>query len=142
MRYAVLRRISSYDYLAQAGVRIYEHFERHMHCKVAVVDGEWSTVGSSNLDPASLFLNLEANLVIKDRGFAEDLRGRLMNLASKACVELDPENLRHHSPAAQLLNVAAFEFMRQMPSIARMLPLGIGKTSDHAGSGMGSREES
>ena len=53
-----------HDYLQRGGVRIFEYRERPLHAKVAVIDEEWSTVGSSNLDPLSLFLNLEANLVI------------------------------------------------------------------------------
>lgn len=56
-----------YDHLLRAGVRIYEYCERPLHGKVAVVDDNWSTVGSSNLDPLSLALNLEANVVIRDR---------------------------------------------------------------------------
>ena len=35
----------------------------------AYVDEEWSTIGSSNLDPLSLSLNLEANVIVRDRGF-------------------------------------------------------------------------
>jgi cardiolipin synthase len=50
-------------------VRIYEYCERPLHGKVAVMDDEWATVGSSNLDPLSLSLNLEANVIIRDRAF-------------------------------------------------------------------------
>ena len=42
--------------------------------KVAVIDDEWSTVGSSNWDGLSLFVNHEANVVVKDTGFARNLR--------------------------------------------------------------------
>jgi cardiolipin synthase len=45
-----------------------------MHAKVAVIDGHWATVGSSNLDPFSLLLSLEANVVVDDEGFAEQLK--------------------------------------------------------------------
>jgi cardiolipin synthase len=44
---------------------------------VAVIDGRWSTVGSSNLDPLSLLLAREANVVIEDERFAASLRERL-----------------------------------------------------------------
>ena len=40
-----------YDHLLRAGVRIYEYCDRPLHGKVALVDDNWSTVGSSNLDP-------------------------------------------------------------------------------------------
>ncbi|RYF47648.1 MAG: cardiolipin synthase ClsB, partial [Comamonadaceae bacterium] len=51
-----------YHHLLNAGVRIYEYCERPLHGKVAIMDDRWSTVGSSNLDPLSLSLNLEANV--------------------------------------------------------------------------------
>ncbi|MFP3615462.1 phospholipase D-like domain-containing protein, partial [Paraburkholderia sp. SIMBA_050] len=50
-----------YDYLIDAGVEIFEYCRRPLHAKVACVDDDWSTIGSSNLDPLSLALNLEAN---------------------------------------------------------------------------------
>src|SRR6185369_13562982 len=62
-----------YHHLLAAGVRIYEYCERPLHGKVAVIDDEWATVGSSNLDPLSLALNLEANVIIRDRAFNQDL---------------------------------------------------------------------
>jgi phosphatidylserine/phosphatidylglycerophosphate/cardiolipin synthase-like enzyme len=54
--------------LIAAGVEIYEYCKRPMHAKIALVDEAWSTVGSSNLDPLSLSLNFEANVMIRDRG--------------------------------------------------------------------------
>ena len=57
-----------------AGVRIYEYCERPLHGKVALMDDEWATVGSSNLDPLSLSLNLEANVIIRDRAFNQHLQ--------------------------------------------------------------------
>jgi cardiolipin synthase len=66
-----------YDQLLAAGVEIYEYQPSYLHAKVAVVDGLWTTVGSSNIDPFSLMLALEANLVIEDAGFAGELRASL-----------------------------------------------------------------
>jgi cardiolipin synthase A/B len=54
-------------------VRIYEYTPAFLHAKVAVVDDDWATVGSSNIDPLSLLLNLEANVVVRDTGFAATL---------------------------------------------------------------------
>jgi len=80
-----------YGYLQSAGVQIYEYCERPLHGKVAVVDGQWSTVGSSNLDPLSLTLNLEANLVIRDADFAHHLGLRLEELITHHCKLIAPE---------------------------------------------------
>ena len=66
-----------YDMLLQAGVEIYEYHKSYLHAKVAVVDRHWATVGSSNIDPFSLLLAREANVVVEDRRFAAELRARL-----------------------------------------------------------------
>lgn len=76
-RIAAIAARALYDELRANGVRIYEYTPAFLHAKVAVVDEEWATVGSSNIDPLSLLLNLEANVVVRDAGFARALGGRL-----------------------------------------------------------------
>jgi cardiolipin synthase len=66
-----------YRHLMSAGVEIFEYHLSYLHAKVAVIDQRWSTVGSSNLDPLSLLLAREANLVIEDPSFATQLKTRL-----------------------------------------------------------------
>ena len=66
-----------YGKLLEAGVEIHEYAASFMHAKVAVVDGCWATVGSSNLDPLSLLLAREANVVVDDKEFAGALRESL-----------------------------------------------------------------
>ena len=73
-RLAALAARLLYDELLAAGVRIYEYTPAFLHAKVAVVDDDWATVGSSNIDPLSLLLNLEANAVVRDADFARQLR--------------------------------------------------------------------
>jgi len=68
-----------YDQLLAADVEIYEYQPSYLHSKVAVVDGQWATVGSSNIDPFSLLLALEANLAVQDAGFAGELRASLLS---------------------------------------------------------------
>jgi cardiolipin synthase len=62
-----------YDELLNGGVRVFEYTPAFLHAKVALVDHDWATVGSSNIDPLSLLLNLEANLIVRDRGFTDRL---------------------------------------------------------------------
>ena len=76
MQYYAARPV--YGALLRAGVEIHEYSPSFLHAKVAVIDGRWATVGSSNLDPLSLLLAREANVVIDDAGFAGDLRARLL----------------------------------------------------------------
>ncbi len=66
-----------YKRLIAAGVHVAHYEPSALHAKVAVVDGQWATVGSSNLDPLSLLLAKEANIVINDAVFAGDLQQRL-----------------------------------------------------------------
>ena len=70
--------LALYDELLGAGVEIHEYHASFLHAKVAVVDGYWATVGSSNIDPFSLWLAREANIVVSDAGFAEALRTSLL----------------------------------------------------------------
>jgi cardiolipin synthase A/B len=65
---------SFYPKLLAAGVRIVEYRKTQLHGKVGVVDDDWATVGSSNYDGFSLFVNQEANIVVKDAAFAQALR--------------------------------------------------------------------
>ncbi|MBU1426577.1 MAG: cardiolipin synthase ClsB [Gammaproteobacteria bacterium] len=69
--------LAMYGRLLAAGVEIYEYHASFLHAKVAVVDGEWATVGSFNIDPFSLLLAREANLVVNDKAFAGALRSSL-----------------------------------------------------------------
>lgn len=66
-----------YPHLLSSGVRLFEYRRSFLHAKVAVVDEAWATVGSSNIDPFSLLLAREANVVITDPAFADELRRRL-----------------------------------------------------------------
>jgi cardiolipin synthase len=109
-----------YDDLRRAGITIHEYRESPLHAKVAVVDDDWATVGSSNLDPLSLFLNLEANLVVRDRPFATRLHATLTQLIDSDCdtVELDgrPRLWR------QWLGALAFHALRRFPEWASWAP--------------------
>ena len=66
-----------YGALLDAGVEIQEYHKSFLHAKVAVIDGRWATVGSSNIDPFSLLLAREANVVVDDARFRGELRASL-----------------------------------------------------------------
>lgn len=70
--------LALYDRLIGAGVEIFEYQPSFLHAKAAVVDGVWCTVGSFNIDPFSLLLAREANLEVRDAGFARELRDTLL----------------------------------------------------------------
>ena len=79
IEYALLHYASRalYGSLLDAGVEIYEYHKSFLHAKVAVIDQRWATVGSSNIDPFSLMLAREANIVVDDAAFSQELRRSL-----------------------------------------------------------------
>ena len=77
---------SFYPKLLKSGVHLVEYRKTQLHGKVAVVDDEWATVGSSNCDGLSLFLNQEANLVVKDVAFAKQLKRHIQDAVADGVV--------------------------------------------------------
>ncbi|CAN5284766.1 cardiolipin synthase ClsB [soil metagenome] len=78
-----------YAQLARVGIRIHEYQRSFLHGKVAVVDERWATVGSSNIDPLSLLLAREANVVVLDATFARSLAASI-DLAIADSIRVDP----------------------------------------------------
>ena len=111
-----------YHHLLNAGVRIYEYCERPLHGKVAVMDDRWSTVGSSNLDPLSLSLNLESNVIIRDAAFNQVLSQRLEHLMEHSCKQIRPEDLTEWSGWRLVRSFFIFHLLRWYPSLTGWLP--------------------
>lgn len=111
-----------YHHLLRAGVRIYEYCDRPLHGKVALVDDEWSTVGSSNLDPLSLSLNLEANVIVRDRQFNRQLGENLERLMANSCKKIEAEDLNEIHAWRQVRSFFLFHFLRRFPTWAGWLP--------------------
>ena len=85
---------SFYPKLLKAGVKVVEYHKTQLHAKVAVVDDGWSTVGSSNCDGLSLFVNQEANVVIRDAGFSVGLREAIERGIADG-IRVDPDAFGH-----------------------------------------------
>lgn len=111
-----------YDNLQRRGVRIHEYCAGPLHGKVAVVDDDWATVGSSNLDPFSLSLNLEANVILRDAAFVAELRGRLEQLIRQVCKEVAEPLRPRWGWWAQLRGFVVFHVLRNFSTWASWLP--------------------
>ncbi|MEY4564990.1 MAG: hypothetical protein RLZZ618_4267 [Pseudomonadota bacterium] len=111
-----------YDHLQRAGVEIHEYCKRPLHGKVAVADDQWATVGSSNLDPLSLSLNLEANVIIRDKGFNTHLRERLEDLMEHCCKQIEAPAERKRGMFEWGRSFLVFHFLRRFPAWAGWLP--------------------
>lgn len=111
-----------YPYLIGGGVRIHEYCERPLHGKLAVIDDTWATVGSSNLDPLSLSLNLEANVLIRDRAFNAVVRQRLQELIDVHCHRVRRQDLPPRTPLRTLGSLLVFHTVRHLPAWAGQWP--------------------
>lgn len=83
-----------YGALLEAGVEIQEYHKSFLHAKVAVMDREWATVGSSNIDPFSLLLAREGNVVVQDEAFARELRESLERAMREGARQVERDNWR------------------------------------------------
>lgn len=101
-----------YQALLEAGIEIHEYAPSSLHAKVAVVDQRWATVGSTNLDPLSLLLAREANVMTSDRRFARQLHERLDQIMLHAGQRLDAHALARRPRHLRALDRLAFAFMR------------------------------
>lgn len=70
---------SNYDALLEAGVKIYERNDALLHAKTAVIDGVWSTAGSSNMDWRSFTLNHEINAIVLGPEFGSAMEALFAN---------------------------------------------------------------
>jgi len=110
MQYHAARPV--YGALLKAGVEIHEYEASFLHAKVAVIDGHWATVGSSNLDPLSLLLAREANVVVEDKVFADKLRSSLCTAIANHGQRLDPVAYSQRPLRQRLLDHIAYTLMR------------------------------
>jgi cardiolipin synthase len=111
-----------YHHLMKAGVRIFEYQDRPLHGKVAMADDRWATVGSSNLDPLSLSLNLEANVIIRDSAFNQQLHGKLSQLISHSCREVGMNDVEEPGWWRTLRSYVVFHLLRHFPAWVASLP--------------------
>lgn len=101
-----------FDEYLRAGIEIFAYQASFMHAKVAVIDGRWSTVGSSNIDPFSLWLAREANIVVQDVAFSEDLRNDLIAEMKHSAHRVTPSVWRKLNIFNWLLTQASYILAR------------------------------
>ena len=111
---------SFYPRLVRAGVTIVEYRRTQLHGKLAVIDDEWATLGSSNFDGLSLFVNHEANIVVRDMAFAADLQ-RMIRAAVAEGVVITADDVARLSLPRRLWNRFAYGLYR---TVLQVLTLG------------------
>ena len=111
-----------YGSFLDAGIEIHEYHKSLMHAKVAVIDGHWATVGSSNLDPLSLLLALEANVVVDDEGFAKELKVSLEMAIKTGARRIFKGNLRTQNFRMRLASWLSYGLVRFMTGMTGYAP--------------------
>jgi len=101
MRLSRYSSIHLYGKLLEAGIEIYEYNRTMLHQKTMVVDGIWSTVGTTNFDNRSFALNEESNVCVHDRRLAEQLEQIFME-DLKGCDQVTLEKWRHRGLKTRL----------------------------------------
>lgn len=110
---------SLYDRLLNSGIRIFEYHRSFLHAKVGLVDRRWVTVGSSNIDPFSLLLAREANLVVLDADVANRLHTSLQQAMHLGAAEVLPGDLKRRSMVGRLLNRLSYTLVRVAIALTR-----------------------
>jgi cardiolipin synthase len=101
-----------YGQLLSAGIAIEEYHFSFMHAKVAVIDDRWATVGSSNIDPYSLLMAREANVVVRDIEFTHRLRAQLVQMIADGARSVESHRWAARPRLAKAVNWIAYGIVR------------------------------
>ncbi len=114
VEYALLHYASRalYGDLLDGGVEIIEYHKSFLHAKVAVIDNNWATVGSSNIDPFSMLLAREANVVVTDAGFVNELRASLQHAIDIGAAPVIPQSWRKRPWYVRAVTRTSYGFTR------------------------------
>lgn len=107
-----------YSHLLSDGIEIYEYKKSFMHSKVAVVDGRWAMVGSSNIDPFSLMMSREANILVDDAAFTKELKDDLSEAIKKGASKVTQSNWLRQHYFKRLLSWLVYGLVRVMMGFA------------------------
>ncbi|MEK7843868.1 MAG: phospholipase D-like domain-containing protein, partial [Pseudomonadota bacterium] len=114
-----------YGSLLDAGIEIHEYHKSYLHAKVAVIDRHWATVGSSNIDPFSLLLAREANVVVADASFAAELRLSLEQAMAEGSAQVLRESWKKQSWFIRTMSWVSYYVVRYLQGL-----VGYGREND------------
>jgi len=107
-----------YGSFLDAGIEIYEYRKGFLHAKVAVIDARWATVGSSNIDPYSLLLALESNVVVDDRVFGSTLTQSLKKTLETDGRQILRDSWKQQSVGFRFISWLCYGLLRLMQGIS------------------------
>lgn len=101
-----------YRLFLENGIEIYEYRKSFMHSKVAVIDNYWSTIGSSNIDPFSLLLAHEANVLVQNTAFANELRMDIEASINSGAHQVTPQSWAKGNILQRIASWVAYGLVR------------------------------
>lgn len=107
-----------YGTLLSHNIEIYEYHQSFMHSKVAVIDDKWSIVGSSNIDPFSLLMSQEANILVEDVSFTNQLKQSIETSIQQGSKKIDANDWTHRPYIKRFLSWAVYGMVRVLISLA------------------------
>ncbi|MCK9419964.1 MAG: cardiolipin synthase ClsB [Nitrospirae bacterium] len=107
-----------YGTFLDAGIEIYEYRRSFLHAKVAVIDGHWATVGSSNIDPFSLLLSREANIAVDDKEFGMTLAQSLKQTMETDSLRILRDNWKQQPAYFRFMSWLSYGLLRLMMGIS------------------------
>ena len=108
-----------YGQLLSAGIAIQEYHRSFLHAKVAVIDDNWATVGSSNIDPYSFLMAREANVFVRDPVFADRLRLELLTMIEAGARPVPSQRWAERSRLAKAASWIAYGIVRVAMGVLR-----------------------
>jgi len=104
-----------YDFILRNNITIYEYLPSNLHAKVAIVDGNWSTIGSYNMNHLSDFGSVEMNADILDNQFTEKFEELLQEIIEKDCRQVTfDEYIRRKTWLFQIIGWFSYQMIRIM----------------------------
>ena len=102
-----------YAFMLRNKMELYEWRQSILHGKAAVIDTEWSTIGSFNLNHLSTYASIEMNVEIRSKQFSEAFSGHLYEVISR-CRKVPEQDPEKTTVFGKLLNWASFRLIRMM----------------------------
>jgi cardiolipin synthase len=104
-----------YDFILRNNISIYEYLPSNLHAKIATVDGNWSTIGSYNMNHLSDYGSVEMNADILDSQFGEQFEGLLQDIIKNDCRQVTfEEYIRRKTWLFQLTDWFSYQMIRIM----------------------------
>jgi len=119
-----------YGNFLDAGIEIYEYRKSFLHAKVAVIDGHWATVGSSNIDPFSLLLSREANIAVDNEEFGATLTQSLKRTMESDGLRILRDNWKQQPAWLRFVSWLSYGLLRSMMAISGYARENSGARSD------------